>query len=79
MSTFQLAQINVSRLNAPLDDPSVADFRGRKLLSFRVGTINDIRNNKVYGCGSDGKAPFELAGQVSFSGYPFLVNSTNVN
>lgn len=58
---------------------SVADFRGRKLLSFRVGTINDIRNNKVYGCGSDGKAPFELAGQVSFSGYPFLVNSTNVN
>jgi hypothetical protein len=25
--TFQLAQINVSRLNAPLGDPAVADFR----------------------------------------------------
>jgi hypothetical protein len=24
---FQLAQINVARLNAPLDDPAVADFR----------------------------------------------------
>src|SRR5690242_18642411 len=27
MEAFHLAQINVSRLNAHLDDPSVADFR----------------------------------------------------
>ena len=58
---------------------TVADFRGKKLLSFRVGKINDYRNNKVYGCGSDGTAPFELAGQMPVAGYPFLVNSTNVN
>jgi hypothetical protein len=58
---------------------SVADFRGKKMLSFRVGKINDIRNNVVYGCGADGTAPFELAGQVLFQGYPFLLNSTNVN
>jgi hypothetical protein len=58
---------------------SVTDFRGKKLLSFRVGKITDLRNNKVFGCGADGTAPFEFAGQVPLSGYPFLVNSTNVN
>ena len=58
---------------------SVADFRGKKVLSFRVGTIYDSRNNVSYGCGADGKAPFELGGQVPFGGYPFLINSTNVN
>lgn len=58
---------------------SVADFRGKKMLSFRVGNIVDHRNNKVYGCGADGKAPFEFAGQVTFAGHPFLLNSTNVN
>jgi hypothetical protein len=58
---------------------SVTDFRGRKMLSFRVGRINDGRNNVIYGCGEDGTAPFELAGSVPFGGYPFLVNSTNVN
>lgn len=58
---------------------SVTDFRGKKMLSYRVGKITDIRNNVVYGCGEDGTAPFEMAGQVPFSGYPFLINSTNVN
>jgi len=58
---------------------SVADFRGKKLLSFRVGPIVDSRNNITYGAGSDGKAPFELAGQRPVAGYPFLVGSTNVN
>jgi len=53
-------------------------FRGKKILSFRVGKITDSRNNKVYGCGADGTAPFELAGQLPVAGYPFLVNSTNV-
>ncbi|HYP18032.1 MAG TPA: hypothetical protein VEQ65_12545 [Opitutus sp.] len=58
---------------------SVADFRGKKMISFRVGRIHDLRNNKVFGCGPDGKAPFEYAGDVPFAGYPFLINSTNVN
>ena len=58
---------------------SVADFRGRKILSFRVGPINDYRHNKIYGAGADGTAPFELAGELPFAGYPFLLNSTNVN
>jgi hypothetical protein len=58
---------------------SVADFRGRKMLSFRIGTIIDARHNKTYGAGADGKAPFELAGELPFAGYPFLLNSTNVN
>lgn len=58
---------------------SVADFRGKKLLSFRVGKIEDRRNNKVYGCGHDGKAPVEFAGEIRVAGHPFLLNSTNVN
>jgi hypothetical protein len=58
---------------------TVADFRGKKILSFRVGRINDYRHNKIYGCGYDGKAPFELGGVLNFKGFPFLVNSTNVN
>ena len=58
---------------------SVADFRGKKILSFRVGKITDTRNNKVYGAGADGKAPFELAGERTVAGHPFALNSTNVN
>jgi len=58
---------------------SVADFRGRKILSFRVGPINDYRHNIIYGAGADGTAPFELGGELPFAGYPFLLNSTNVN
>ena len=58
---------------------SVADFRGKKILSFRVGKITDLRNNKVYGAGADGKAPFELAGERPVAGHPFALNSTNVN
>jgi hypothetical protein len=58
---------------------SVADFRGKKIVSFRVGKITDLRNNKVYGAGADGKAPFEYAGDRTVAGYPFLLNSTNVN
>lgn len=57
---------------------SVADFSGRKLLSFRVGAIVD-RYNRFYGCGADGQAEFEFAGEMSFSGYPIAVNTANVN
>lgn len=57
---------------------SVADFSGRKLLSFRIGSMVD-RAGRVYGCGADGKAPFEFAGEMSFGGYPFAISSANVN
>jgi len=58
---------------------SVADFNGKKVISFRVGKITDSRNGKTYGCGADGTAPFELGGVLPCYGYPFLVNSSNVN
>jgi hypothetical protein len=58
---------------------SVTDFRGKKMVSFRVGRINDARNKKVYGAGASGNDPFEFAGEVPFNGYPFLINTTNVN
>lgn len=58
---------------------SVADFRGKKMLSFRIGPLVDARHNKTYGAGADGKSPFELGGILPFAGYPFLLNSTNVN
>jgi hypothetical protein len=58
---------------------TVADFGGRKLVSFRIGTIVDSRNNKTYPPGGDGTYNYEYAGDLSFPGAPFLVNSTNVN
>jgi hypothetical protein len=57
---------------------SVADYSGRKLLSFRVGPITD-RQNRTYGCGADGKAAWEFAGEMGFSGNPIAVNTANVN
>lgn len=58
---------------------TVADFGGRKLVSFRIGTIVDSRNNKTYPPGGDGTYNYEYAGDLSLPGAPFLVNSTNVN
>lgn len=58
---------------------SVADFAGKKILSFRIGAINDTRNNKVYGCGPSGTDAYEFAGELSLKGSPFMLNSTNVN
>jgi hypothetical protein len=58
---------------------SVADFRGKKVLSFRVGEINDLRNKIVYKPGPTGADEFEFAGEIPFAGSPFLLNSTNVN
>jgi hypothetical protein len=58
---------------------TVADFLGRKIVSFRIGTINDTRNNRVYPVGGDGSVPYEYAGELAVPGYPFAVNSTNVN
>jgi hypothetical protein len=57
---------------------TVADFRGKKLLSFRVGTIRDLRNDKVYEVGNP-ELGYEFAGELPLEGSPFMVNSANVN
>ncbi|ACB75279.1 hypothetical protein [Opitutus terrae] len=57
---------------------SVADFAGQKLLSFRMGTLNDAKNDKVYPPG-DPRYPYEFAGEMKLLGSPFLVNSANTN
>ncbi len=57
---------------------TAADFRGKKIVSFRIGPITD-RTGFTYGAGEDGKAAFDLAGEMPVAGYPFLVTSANVN
>jgi len=57
---------------------SVADYDGKKLLSFRIGSITD-RHGRYYGAGADGKAGWEFSGEIDFAGHPFLVNTANVN
>jgi hypothetical protein len=58
---------------------TVADFQGRKLLSFRIGTLRDGRNDKLYPPLEEGVYKYEFAGELLLPGTPFLVNSTNVN
>ncbi len=57
---------------------TVADFNGKKIHSFRIGAITS-RHNVTYGCGADGKQPYEYTGELALKGKPFLVNSTNLN
>jgi hypothetical protein len=57
---------------------SVADFAGKKLMSFRIGTIRDVRNDKVYAPGDPNYA-YEFAGEMPLLGSPFLMNSANLN
>jgi hypothetical protein len=58
---------------------TVADFLGKKLLSFRIGTLKDARNKKVYPPLGEGSEQYEFTGELPLAGSPFLVNSTNVN
>jgi len=58
---------------------TVADYNGKKIVSFRIGEIYDARNKVTYGCGPTGKDAFEFAGELSLPGRPFLVGSANVN
>jgi hypothetical protein len=57
---------------------TVADYNGKKILSFRIGAIID-RYGVFYGAGAEGKDAFELAGELPVAGKPFLVSSANVN
>lgn len=58
---------------------TVADYAGKKILSFRIGAIYDARNKVTYGCGPTGTDPFEFAGELAIPGRPFLIGSANVN
>jgi len=58
---------------------TVADYQGRKLIGFRIGTLNDTRNNRSYPPLGDGSEKYEFTGELFLPGNPFLVNSTNVN
>ena len=58
---------------------SVADFHGRKVVSFRIGSLSDVGNGKTYGAGATGPSPFEFSGELNEPGSPFMLNSTNVN
>lgn len=54
---------------------TVADFRGRKLLNYRVGNASiDGTTIPI----SDGKSEVEFTGAMEFPGYVFHVNSDNV-
>ena len=57
---------------------TVADFAGKKLLNFRIGTLRDTKNDKVYPPG-DPAYSFEFGGEMSLPGSPFMVNSANLN
>lgn len=57
---------------------TVADFNGKKILSFRMGTLHDARNNVDY-APIDPAYDYEFAGELPLEGSPFMVNSTNVN
>ncbi len=57
---------------------TVADFAGKKLISFRMGTLYDSRNDKVYPPG-DPNYDYEFGGEMPLLGSPFLVNSANLN
>ena len=57
---------------------SVADYDGKKLLSFRIGGMTD-RHGRHYGCGPNGTDSWEFGGEIDFAGHPFLVNTANVN
>ncbi len=57
---------------------SVADFAGKKVLSYRIGTLTDSRNNVSYPV-TDPAYDYDFAGELPLLGAPFLLNSTNVN
>lgn len=57
---------------------TVADFAGKKLLNFRINTLRDTLNDRVYPPG-DPAYSFEFGGELPLLGSPFLVNTANVN
>ncbi len=58
---------------------TVADYAGKKILSFRIGTLKDVRNGKVYPVGGGADAKFEFAGELPLPGHPIMISSANLN
>ena len=59
---------------------TVADFRGRKIVNYRLSELNFATNGGAkFGMGADGKAEFECGGALEFPGSPFCISATNVN
>ena len=59
---------------------TVADFKGRKILNYRLSPIVFATNGGAkFGCGADGKADMECGGWLEFPGSPFCISATNVN
>ncbi|WP_434418349.1 hypothetical protein [Nannocystis pusilla] len=88
-------EIRDGRMNDPVavwysdraDVRTVADFTGRKLLSYRFGRVK-IEDWKEGGCGpqgaeygpgEDGMGDHEFAGELAIAGSPFQVSVANVN
>jgi hypothetical protein len=57
---------------------TVADYLGKKILSFRVGTLIDARNDKTY-APLEAAYDYEFSGELPLAGSPFMVNSANLN
>lgn len=60
---------------------AVADFKGRKVINYRIGPITDhhFTPSKKVGPGPDGKSDFECGGYMEFPGFVYDVNGSNVN
>ena len=60
---------------------SVADFKGRKVVNYRIGPITDhhFTPAKKVGAGPDGKNDFECGGFMEFPGPVYNLNMSNVN
>jgi PKD repeat protein len=57
---------------------TVADYKGRKIMSYRVGAMYD-RQGRFYGPGPDGKSDYEYTGELYLNGNPVSLCTTNVN
>ena len=59
---------------------TVADFKGRKVLNYRYGTlVFATQGGAKFGMGPDGQDEFECGGLLEFPGSPFCISATNVN
>jgi len=60
---------------------SVADFKGRKVINYRIGpTYSDqLDQHKSFGAGPDGNSELECGGWMDFPGHVYDISTANVN
>jgi hypothetical protein len=60
---------------------SVADFKGRKVINYRIGPSlrEHVHPVQSFGCGPEGKDDFECGGVMDFPGFVYDINTANVN